>query len=191
MSQEKSNGTTQAQNSVACSAVFGVLVQRWWECTLSQCPPGLFLHGDDLGFKTEYSDVNGSEAYVVASGEYFWGGTNDREVRRNIKVTPVIINMKPNELSHSGTAMKAKPEPQGSTRATPRSCASVSGSARTYECPGCGERKTQDRFPDDPAVPGLCAACDLLVRSDDEPLENAHRAEAPNDRTKPRRATDP
>ena len=54
-------------------------------------------------------------------------------------------------------------------------------SARLYECPGCGERKPQDKFPDDPSVPGLCAACDLLVRSDDEPTEAVHREEAPND----------
>lgn len=54
------------------------------------------------------------------------------------------------------------------------------GSARLCECPGCGERKPQDKFPDDPAVPGLCAACDLLARSDDEPLEAVHREEAQN-----------
>jgi hypothetical protein len=49
------------------------------------------------------------------------------------------------------------------------------------ECSGCGERKLRDKFPDDPAVPGLCAACDLLVRSDDEPLEVAHREEKQNE----------
>src|SRR5438045_1403864 len=90
---------TQRQNTeaspVESSALFGVVVQRWWECTLGQCPPGLFLHGREFGFKTEYSDANGPEAYVVASGEYFWGGTDDKEVRRNLKVTPVIINVKP------------------------------------------------------------------------------------------------
>ena len=58
----------------------------------------------------------------------------------------------------------------------------AAGSARLYECMGCGERKPQDKFPDDPAVPGLCAACDLLVRSDDEPLEAVHREETPNDK---------
>ena len=88
---------TPSAAAVASSDLFGVLVQRWWECTLGQCPPGLFLHGDDLGFKTEYSDTNGPEAYVVASGEYFWGGTDDKEVRRKLKVVPVIINMKPND----------------------------------------------------------------------------------------------
>lgn len=94
--KEKPDGKTLAQNSVESSDLFGVVVQRWWECTLGQCPPGLFLYGDDFGFKTEYNDANGPEAYVVASGEYFWGGTDDKEVRRNLKVTPVIIN-KPNE----------------------------------------------------------------------------------------------
>jgi hypothetical protein len=52
---------------------------------------------------------------------------------------------------------------------------------RKIECSGCGERKPQDKFPDDPAVPGLCNVCDLLVRSDDEPLEVAHREEKQNE----------
>ena len=62
-----------------------------FRCTLEMCPPGLFCHGDTFGFKTEYSDQNGPEAYCVESGEYFWGGTDDKEVRRALKVTPCII----------------------------------------------------------------------------------------------------
>jgi hypothetical protein len=54
-------------------------------------------------------------------------------------------------------------------------------SSQLHECSGCGERKPQDKFPDDPAVPGLCAVCDLLVRSEDEPLEVAHREEKQNE----------
>jgi hypothetical protein len=56
------------------------------------CPPGLFMHThnegtsgalDVLCVKTEY----GEDAYVVASGEYFWGGTHNREARGDIVVT--------------------------------------------------------------------------------------------------------
>ncbi len=45
-------------------------------CTLVACPPGLFLseaHGT-LGMKTEYHTAEGAiEAYIVESGEFFWG----------------------------------------------------------------------------------------------------------------------
>ena len=40
-----------------------------FEYKLSECPPGLFLFGDCVGFKTEYGN---NEVYVVASGEVFW-----------------------------------------------------------------------------------------------------------------------
>jgi hypothetical protein len=50
-------------------------------------------------------------------------------------------------------------------------------SEKTYQCPGCGEFKFMDRFPDDPVVPGLCALCDLAVRNPDEPTEFSHRQE--------------
>jgi hypothetical protein len=75
--------------------------------TLAECPPGLFMFGDTLGFKTEYGamrcvppfDVPGDQlrwtvsqlpdAYVVASGEYFWGGTSSHKDRAKLLVTPV------------------------------------------------------------------------------------------------------
>jgi hypothetical protein len=62
-----------------------------YRCSLDQCPPGLFRHGDDFGFKTEYRDQNGPEAYCADSGEYFWGGTDDKEVRRNLQVMPFSL----------------------------------------------------------------------------------------------------
>ncbi len=59
------------------------------------------MFNGSFGFKTEYSDQNGPEAYCVESGEYFWGGTNgDANARRMLMVTPVIIT--PNDPS-SGT----------------------------------------------------------------------------------------
>ena len=61
------------------------------ETTLDDCPAGLFMYGDTLGFKTEYRDQNGPEAYVVASGEYFWGGTDNLIMRKSKLVTPMAF----------------------------------------------------------------------------------------------------
>jgi hypothetical protein len=87
---------------VATGSALGLVNQRWWECTLDECPPGLFRHGDYYGFKTEYRDKNGPEAYVVESGEYFWGGTSDRDERRQLRVTPVIISPNSKAETRSG-----------------------------------------------------------------------------------------
>ena len=55
--------------------------------SLSECPPGLFLFEKCLGFKSEY----GNDAFVVASGEYFWGGAKSRKDRDALRVVPVEI----------------------------------------------------------------------------------------------------
>lgn len=61
-------------------------------CTLNDCPPGLFIMGNCLGFKSEYRNDSGSpDAYVVASGEFFWGGAKTREERDALMVTPVEL----------------------------------------------------------------------------------------------------
>ena len=42
--------------------------------SLAECPIGLFLHGNTLGLKTEYSNNEGRiDAYIVESGEFFCG----------------------------------------------------------------------------------------------------------------------
>lgn len=63
---------------------------------LSKCPPGLFLFGQTLGFKSEYKTesqsrqgVWQSDAYVVESGEYFWGGASNPIEREALLVTPL------------------------------------------------------------------------------------------------------
>lgn len=64
---------------------------------LGKCPPGLFIFdGEHLGFKSEYHTesrsrpgVWQSDAYVVESGEYFWGGTSDPVERENLMVLPI------------------------------------------------------------------------------------------------------
>jgi hypothetical protein len=61
-------------------------------CKLFNCPPGLFIAGDCIGFKTEYRTESGlTDAYIVASGEAFWGGAKDADTRENLTVTPVGI----------------------------------------------------------------------------------------------------
>jgi hypothetical protein len=63
--------------------------------SLDECPEGLFLFNGTLCFKSEYhtqSQVTGysqCDAYVVSSGEYFWGGASTAEARDNLLVTPV------------------------------------------------------------------------------------------------------
>jgi len=60
---------------------------------LKDCPIGLFTseHGA-LCLKTEYGDNEGRiDAYIVDSGEFFWGGTNNAAEQRQVLVTPVVL----------------------------------------------------------------------------------------------------
>ncbi|HEX7856119.1 MAG TPA: hypothetical protein VF503_20760 [Sphingobium sp.] len=74
------------------------------QVTLQACPPGLFLFNGYLGFKTEYPATVGKdngngevtwtvscwpEAYVVESGEFFWGGAKTHADRATLLVSPV------------------------------------------------------------------------------------------------------
>ena len=74
-------------------------------CTLDDCPTGLFLFEGGgygtLGFKSEYAtpkQENGTtvglqcDAYVVSSGEYFWGGVSDWRARSQLLVTPLNLD---------------------------------------------------------------------------------------------------
>lgn len=68
--------------------------------TLKDCEPGLFRSKDGwLGLKTEYKTPISKglfthyypEAFVVESGEYWWGGTNNHEDREKQIVIPVSV----------------------------------------------------------------------------------------------------
>jgi hypothetical protein len=61
--------------------------------TLEDLPAGsLFLYGDTLGLKSEYySDSNAIEAYIIGSGEMFWGGTKNVRDQKEIVVMEVQI----------------------------------------------------------------------------------------------------
>lgn len=58
---------------------------------LGDCPVGLFLsEGGELCLKTEYGTNEGRiDAFIVSSGEYFWGGTTHPQDQRRVLVTPV------------------------------------------------------------------------------------------------------
>jgi hypothetical protein len=62
------------------------------QCTLAECPIGLFMsHDGELCLKTEYGNNEGRiNAYIVSSGEFFWGATPQTIVsQRSEVVTPV------------------------------------------------------------------------------------------------------
>lgn len=61
---------------------------------LADLPKGaLFGYRGTIALKTEYrSGVSGAiEAYIVGSGERFWGGSYDAESLNNLSVTPWIF----------------------------------------------------------------------------------------------------
>lgn len=46
-----------------------------------------FLYGATMGFKSEYRTSEGAiEAYIVGSGEMFWGGVTDPQDQANLWV---------------------------------------------------------------------------------------------------------
>ena len=63
---------------------------------LKDCPPGLFLWNGNLCFRSEYATMtetnpNQPDAYVVESGEYFWGGASTSKERDELLVQPVAL----------------------------------------------------------------------------------------------------
>ena len=76
--------------------------------TLADCPIGLFHYDGELCLKTEYGSNEGRiDAYIVSSGEFFWGGTNTPAAQRKVMVEPVSeiavspaphVNVEPAEI---------------------------------------------------------------------------------------------
>lgn len=56
-----------------------------WECSLAECPPGVFVFDKRLAVKTE----NGKAFYVT--GENFSGGANTNAEREQLMVQPVRV----------------------------------------------------------------------------------------------------
>lgn len=60
---------------------------------LDDLEPGkLFKFGNTIGFKSEYRTSGGAvEAYIVGSGEMFWGRTSKAAEQRELMVEPVEL----------------------------------------------------------------------------------------------------
>lgn len=52
---------------------------------LRDCPIGLFIKDQTLCVKTEY----GNQAYIISSGEVFWGGAKSKEEIGDVLVLPI------------------------------------------------------------------------------------------------------
>ena len=53
---------------------------------------GLFLYNETLCLKTKYRTSNGAiEAFIVGSGEMFWGGVSTPEEQRQVMVRRVKL----------------------------------------------------------------------------------------------------
>lgn len=63
-----------------------------WECTLADCPPGLFVFEGEVCLKTEYPDKDGHCEVYCSSGEAFWGGKSRKSEVDGLMVIPAIIN---------------------------------------------------------------------------------------------------
>jgi hypothetical protein len=65
---------------------------------LDECPVGLFrAESGELCLMTEYATQAAGglaqrDAYVVSSGEYFWGGAKTAAERGRVPVTPVDVD---------------------------------------------------------------------------------------------------
>lgn len=87
------------------------------EVRLAQCPPGLFETADGTwGFKTEYAHQSMTdgflypEAYVVESGEFFWGGATTHPERAGLLVRPLKATDLRAQLAASETRVRALEE---------------------------------------------------------------------------------
>jgi hypothetical protein len=75
-----------------CDMAKVTLVPSQDECTLDECPPGLFLFDGTLGLKDEYGTHEGRlDVYCADSGEYFWGGTSTLDELRKLVVQPMTV----------------------------------------------------------------------------------------------------
>jgi hypothetical protein len=67
-------------------------------CNLSICPPGLFLFGETLGWKSIHMSLDDDnlyqcDAYCVSSGRYFWGGAESSGERSSLIVQPLTAHL--------------------------------------------------------------------------------------------------
>ena len=63
------------------------IVPKGWPCKLYEVR-GLFLFDDELCMASAYND-----AYIVETGDAFWGGAKGREARGELMVQPVALEV--------------------------------------------------------------------------------------------------
>ena len=69
-------------------------VKKYDPVMLMDAPVGLFLYDGELCMKTEYASIDGGvEAYIVSSGETFWGGVTTGWERNHLEVIPVEVRI--------------------------------------------------------------------------------------------------
>lgn len=74
---------------------FTLTPKRRWR-TLADCPIGMFMADvqGPLCLKTEYGNNEGRiDAYIVETGEFFWGGTSKPEDQRGVYVMPLTLTI--------------------------------------------------------------------------------------------------
>ncbi len=63
-------------------------------CSLKDAAPGLFLYDGCLCMKTEYGDNDGGiDAFIVSTGERFWGGQTNKHLVAGLFVSPLCISL--------------------------------------------------------------------------------------------------
>ena len=70
------------------------IISPWLKMVpLSEAPYGLFYSRDEvLCVKTEYGNNEGRiDAFIVESGEFFWGGAKSISEQRNVLVQPADV----------------------------------------------------------------------------------------------------
>ncbi|KQO58868.1 hypothetical protein [Sphingomonas sp. Leaf257] len=121
--------------------------------TLADCPPGPFLFDGILGFKTEYrAMVQASspchcspvdprfatsrwpDAYCIATGEAFWGGTTRHRDRAALLVLPIVLSEDVVRSARAGVMLYRGP---GTICPTCFGASWLVG-RRSAQCGGCG-----------------------------------------------------
>jgi len=120
--------------------------------TLADCPPGPFLFEGTLGFKTEYRAMvqapctnpappepryltsRWPDAYCMATGEAFWGGTTRHRDRAKLLVLPIVLSEDAVRSARSGVMLYRGP----GTICPDCFGASWLVGRRSAQCGGCG-----------------------------------------------------
>lgn len=123
--------------------------------TLDELPPGtLFAFGDDcIAIKSEYRCSNGLiEAFIIDSGEQFWGGAKTAKEQNALMVQPLAIEeVDAVEVVH-GRWLKLSPWNNHTQSCLCLNCDSISyqkksgvyiGKIPNY-CPNCGAKMDGD-----------------------------------------------